>query len=107
MLSGSASAPNMRSLRISRLSLPAARLTRNPNLHFGYAAGGTHFSLGANVARREIRVLFEELHNRIPDIAAADESAILQSAFHSRHQAIAGCLDAAVLTGHPRPYIER
>ena len=44
-------------------------------------AGGAHFCLGANLARREIRVLFEELHNRVPDIVAIEEPAILQSAF--------------------------
>ena len=56
-------------------------ITRNPNPHFGYGGGGAHFCLGANLARREIRVLFEELHNRIPDIVAVEEPAILSSAF--------------------------
>ena len=56
-------------------------VTRNPNPHFGYGGGGAHFCLGANLARREIRVLFEELHNRIPDIMATGEPAILSSAF--------------------------
>jgi methyl-branched lipid omega-hydroxylase len=56
-------------------------VTRNPNPHFGYGGGGAHFCLGANLARREIRVLFEELHNRIPDIVAVEEPAILRSAF--------------------------
>ncbi len=56
-------------------------VTRNPNPHFGYGAGGAHFCLGANLARREIRVAFEELRRRVPDIVAIDEPAILQSAF--------------------------
>ncbi|GAA2792824.1 methyl-branched lipid omega-hydroxylase Cyp124 [Mycolicibacterium pallens] len=56
-------------------------VTRNPNPHFGYGGGGAHFCLGANLARREIRVLFEELHHQIPDIVAAEEPAILSSAF--------------------------
>jgi len=56
-------------------------VTRNPNPHFGYGGGGAHFCLGANLARREIRVLFEELHNRIPEIVAVEEPAILRSAF--------------------------
>jgi methyl-branched lipid omega-hydroxylase len=56
-------------------------VTRNPNPHFGYGGGGAHFCLGANLARREIRVLFEELHNRVPDIVAVEEPAILRSAF--------------------------
>jgi hypothetical protein len=39
------------------------------------------FCLGANLARREIRVVFEELHREIPDIAASEEPARLRSAF--------------------------
>jgi cytochrome P450 len=56
-------------------------VTRDPNPHMGYGGGGAHFCLGANLARREIRVLFEELHRQIPDIVAAEEPAILHSAF--------------------------
>jgi methyl-branched lipid omega-hydroxylase len=56
-------------------------VTRNPNPHLGYGGGGAHFCLGANLARREIRVMFEELHNRIPDIVAVEEPAILHSSF--------------------------
>ena len=56
-------------------------VTRDPNPQIGFGAGGAHFCLGANLARREIRVLFEELHRRIPDVVAAAEPAILRSAF--------------------------
>jgi methyl-branched lipid omega-hydroxylase len=56
-------------------------VTRDPNPHIGYGGGGAHFCLGANLARREMRVLFEELHRQIPDIVAAEEPAILHSAF--------------------------
>ena len=56
-------------------------VTRNPNPQVGFGGGGVHFCLGANLARREIRVAFEELHRRVPDIVAIDEPAILKSAF--------------------------
>jgi cytochrome P450 len=56
-------------------------VTRDPNPHIGYGGGGAHFCLGANLARREIRVLFEELHRQTPDIVAVEEPAILHSAF--------------------------
>lgn len=56
-------------------------VTRNPNHHVGFGGGGTHFCLGANLARREIAVVFEELHRRIPDIAVTEEPAMLLSAF--------------------------
>jgi cytochrome P450 len=56
-------------------------VTRTPNHHVGFGGGGTHFCLGANLARREIAVVFEELHSRIPDITATEEPAMLLSAF--------------------------
>lgn len=54
---------------------------RQPNPHLGFGGGGAHFCLGANLARREITVAFEELHRQIPDIAATEEPDRLQSAF--------------------------
>jgi cytochrome P450 len=56
-------------------------VTREPNPHVGYGGGGVHFCLGANLARREIKVAFEELHRRVPDIVAVEEPSILRSAF--------------------------
>jgi methyl-branched lipid omega-hydroxylase len=56
-------------------------VTRDPNPHVGFGGGGAHFCLGANLARREIRVMFEELHREIPDVIATDEPARLLSPF--------------------------
>ena len=41
---------------------------RSPNEHLGFGGGGPHFCLGANLARLEIRVMFEELLRRLPDM---------------------------------------
>lgn len=54
---------------------------RNPNPHLGFGAAGPHFCLGAHLARREITVMFRELHRRLPDIAATDEPDRLRSNF--------------------------
>jgi len=56
-------------------------VTRTPNHHVGFGGGGTHFCLGANLARREIAVVFEELYRRIPDIVVTEEPSMLLSAF--------------------------
>ncbi len=40
-------------------------LTRSPNPHVAFGGGGVHFCLGANLAKREIRVMFEELLARV------------------------------------------
>jgi cytochrome P450 len=54
---------------------------REPNEHAGFGAGGPHFCLGANLARREIKLMFEELFRRLPDIEISGEPDYLQSAF--------------------------
>jgi cytochrome P450 len=56
-------------------------ITRSPNEHLGFGGGGPHFCLGANLARREIKVMFEELFRRLPDIEVTGEPAMLQSSF--------------------------
>jgi cytochrome P450 len=56
-------------------------VVRDPNPHVGFGGGGAHFCLGANLARREIAVAFDELHRRIPDIEATEEPARLLSSF--------------------------
>lgn len=56
-------------------------VTRDPNEHVGFGAGGPHFCLGANLARREIAVMFDELFRRLPDIEVSAPPAMLLSAF--------------------------
>ncbi len=41
---------------------------RSPNHHVAFGGGGPHFCLGANLARREITILFEELLKRTREI---------------------------------------
>jgi len=47
------------------------RIDRDPNPHLGFGIG-THFCLGANLARNELKVVFEELFKRLADIRVAD-----------------------------------
>lgn len=47
------------------------RIDRSPNPHLGFGIG-THFCMGANLAKAEIRVVFEELFARLPDIRVPD-----------------------------------
>jgi methyl-branched lipid omega-hydroxylase len=56
-------------------------VARDPNPHLGFGGGGAHFCLGANLARREIRVVFDELRREIPDIVAIEEPSRLLSQF--------------------------
>ena len=53
---------------------------RTPNEHLAFGVG-EHFCLGTSLARLEIRVLFEELLRRLPDIEQAGPARRLRSNF--------------------------
>ncbi len=55
-------------------------VTRKPNDHIAFGLG-THFCLGAGLARLEIRVFFEELVRRVADIAIVSEPVEMPNAF--------------------------
>lgn len=54
---------------------------RDPNLHVGFGGPGPHYCLGANLARREMTVMFRELFKRIPDIHTTGNPEYLLSLF--------------------------
>ncbi len=56
-------------------------ITRTPNNHMAFGGGGPHFCLGANLARMEIRVMFDRLLDRMPDIRLDGEVQRLRSNF--------------------------
>jgi len=56
-------------------------VSRYPNAHLGFGAGGPHFCLGASLARREIAVMFDEIHRRLPGLEVTGLPAMLQSNF--------------------------
>jgi len=47
-------------------------VTRDPNPHISFGFG-THFCLGASLARLELRIMFDELISRLDDWARADD----------------------------------
>jgi cytochrome P450 len=53
---------------------------RTPNEHLAFGIG-QHFCLGANLARLEITIFFEELLRRLPDIELAGPVRRLRSNF--------------------------
>ncbi|HEX4082448.1 MAG TPA: cytochrome P450 [Acidimicrobiales bacterium] len=56
-------------------------IARDPNPHIAFGGGGPHFCLGANLARMEIRVMFEHLADRLPDLHQNGDVQRLQSQF--------------------------
>ena len=53
---------------------------RDPNPHVAFG-NGTHFCLGANLARIELRLLFEELTRRITNLRVLSEPDIEPNIF--------------------------
>jgi cholest-4-en-3-one 26-monooxygenase len=60
---------------------------RTPNEHLAFGTG-QHFCLGANLARLEIRVMFEELLRRLPDVELAGPVRRLRSNFINGYKEI-------------------
>jgi cytochrome P450 len=54
---------------------------RAPNPHLAFGGGGAHYCLGANLARLEIRCLFEEVLRRLDGLALAGPVERLHSSF--------------------------
>ena len=48
-------------------------ITRQPNHHLAFGGGGPHFCLGAHLARLEMKVMFQELTSRFPNIELLSE----------------------------------
>jgi cholest-4-en-3-one 26-monooxygenase len=54
-------------------------ILRDPNPHLGFGGNGAHFCIGANLARMEIKLIFNEIANQIPDISKVAEPQRLRS----------------------------
>jgi cholest-4-en-3-one 26-monooxygenase len=58
-------------------------IARSPNPHVAFGGGGHHFCLGANLARLEMRILFEEILERVERFELVGEVSRLRSNFIS------------------------
>ena len=56
-------------------------VTRTLNEHVGFGGPGPHHCLGANLARREMRVMFREILSRLPDLEITGPPEYLRSNF--------------------------
>ena len=54
-------------------------ILRDPNPHLGYGGYGTHYCLGANLAKLEIELIFTAIAGAMPDIAKAGDPVRLRS----------------------------
>ena len=65
-------------------------IARNPNPHVTFGGGGPHFCMGFSLAQLEIKVMFEEIFRRLPDIEFGGPIQRLRSNFinGTRHMPI-------------------
>jgi cholest-4-en-3-one 26-monooxygenase len=56
-------------------------VARQPNDHVAFGGGGPHHCLGANLARMEIKLLFQELTSRVRNVEAVGTPSRLRSNF--------------------------
>ncbi len=54
-------------------------ILRDPNPHVGFGGNGAHYCIGANLARMEIKLMFNEIADQIPDISKLGEPQRLRS----------------------------
>ncbi|WP_231744855.1 cytochrome P450 [Mycobacterium sp. IS-1590] len=54
-------------------------ILRDPNPHLGFGGNGAHYCIGANLARMEIKLIFDEIADQIPDITKLGEPQRLRS----------------------------
>ncbi len=56
-------------------------ILRQDNEHIAFGGGGPHFCLGANLARAEVRIMFDTIADRMPDIFRTADPRMLRSMF--------------------------
>ena len=54
-------------------------ITAKPQPALGFGGNGAHFCIGANLARMEIKLIFNEIADQLPDIAKLCEPQRLRS----------------------------
>ena len=54
-------------------------ITRDPNPHVAFGGHGAHYCIGANLARQEVRLMFDALADLAPDISKAGDPRRLRS----------------------------
>ena len=77
-------------------------IRRDPNPHVAFGGGGSHFCLGASLARLEIRCMFDELLDRLHDLEPNGPGRAPPLVVHQRAAPHAGSLPRGARLGRSR-----
>jgi cytochrome P450 len=69
-------------------------INRDPNPHLGFGGNGAHYCIGANLARMEIKLIFNEIADQLPNIAKLSEPQRLRSGWINGVKELAVCYRA-------------
>jgi cytochrome P450 len=58
-------------------------LGRDPNPHVAFGGGGTHFCLGSQLAKTQLKAIFRELLHQLPDIQAGEPHYLAGNFIHA------------------------
>ena len=79
-------------------------ILRDPNPHLAFGGHGAHYCIGANLARQEIRLIFDALADHAPGITGR-RAAPAAARLGQRHQGVAGPL-RRLAADHPLQRVE-
>ena len=82
-------------------------ILRDPNPHLSFGGHGAHFCIGANLARMEIKLIFDEIADQIPDIHETRRARAAALGVDQRRQGSAGLVSLrpirSPVMGYPYP----
>ena len=82
-------------------------ISRDPNPHLSFGGGGRHMCLGAHLARLELRVIFEELSRRLPDLDVFGDPVLAHSMFTNGVKSLPCVLPAGGARQRVPPFDQR
>ena len=76
-------------------------ITRNPNPHVAFGGHGAHYCIGANLARQEVKLMFNALADLAPDITKTGEPRRLRSGWINGIKDLPGQVRLSVAVRRP------
>ena len=80
-------------------------ISRDPNPHLGFGGNGAHYCIGANLARMEIKLIFNEIADQMPNIAKLAEPQRLRRGGSTGSRSCKSPIEADVASRRAYPWM--